>query len=47
MKFAKATRPEIVQENPDMAFGEVGKELGARWRALSEAEKAEWKAKPE
>jgi hypothetical protein len=45
MLFAKETRPEIVKENPDMSFGEVGKELGARWRALSEAEKAEWKNK--
>ncbi|KAL7515706.1 hypothetical protein ACHAXN_013138 [Cyclotella atomus] len=45
MLFAKETRPEIIKENPDMSFGEVGKELGARWRALSEAEKAEWKNK--
>lgn len=45
MKFAKETRPGIVTENPDLSFGEVGKELGARWRALSDEEKAEWKAK--
>jgi hypothetical protein len=43
MLFAKETRPEIVKKNPDMPFGEVGKELGARWRALSDAEKAAYK----
>lgn len=40
-------RPTVIKEKPDLTFGEVGKELGARWRALSDEEKAEWKAKPE
>ena len=40
-------RPKVVAENKDLSFGEVGKELGARWRALSDAKKEEWKAKPE
>ena len=42
-----ANRPKVIAEKPDLTFGEVGKELGARWRALSDAKKAEWKAKPE
>ena len=40
-------RPKVIKEKPDLSFGEVGKELGARWRALSDEKKAEWKAKPE
>eukprot|EP00585_Thalassiosira_rotula_P009959 CAMPEP_0196158672 /NCGR_PEP_ID=MMETSP0910-20130528/45933_1 /TAXON_ID=49265 /ORGANISM="Thalassiosira rotula, Strain GSO102" /LENGTH=75 /DNA_ID=CAMNT_0041423581 /DNA_START=246 /DNA_END=473 /DNA_ORIENTATION=+ len=45
MLFAKDTRPKIIEENPDLTFGEVGKELGKRWRALTDDEKAEWKSK--
>jgi hypothetical protein len=26
----------------DLGFGQIGKELGARWRALSDAEKKEY-----
>ena len=40
-------RPKVIKEKPDLSFGEVGKELGARWRALSDEKKAEWTAKPE
>eukprot|EP00584_Thalassiosira_punctigera_P006296 CAMPEP_0172528858 /NCGR_PEP_ID=MMETSP1067-20121228/3092_1 /TAXON_ID=265564 ORGANISM="Thalassiosira punctigera, Strain Tpunct2005C2" /NCGR_SAMPLE_ID=MMETSP1067 /ASSEMBLY_ACC=CAM_ASM_000444 /LENGTH=67 /DNA_ID=CAMNT_0013312825 /DNA_START=127 /DNA_END=330 /DNA_ORIENTATION=+ len=43
MLFAKETRPKVIEENPDFTFGEVGKELGKRWRALSDEEKAEYK----
>ncbi len=43
MLFAKEIRPTIKEENPEMSFGELGKELGARWRALSDEEKAEYK----
>lgn len=43
MLFAKETRPKVIAENPDLTFGEVGKELGARWRALTDAQKAEYK----
>ena len=43
MLFAKETGPKVIPENPDMSFGEVGKELGARWRALTDAQKAEYK----
>ena len=37
--FSKVERPKLRAENPDMAFGEIGKELGKRWKALSDAEK--------
>ena len=43
MLFCKETRPKIVKENPDMAFGEVGKALGAAWGKLSAKDKAAYK----
>ncbi|KAL7492365.1 hypothetical protein ACHAWT_002550 [Skeletonema menzelii] len=43
MLFAKEMRPKVKEENPEMSFGELGKELGARWRALSEEEKGKYK----
>jgi hypothetical protein len=43
MLFAKETRPKVIAEKPDLTFGEVGKELGARWRALSEEQKGAYK----
>ena len=42
MKFCKEKRPEVMDENPDIAFGDVGKRLGEKWRALSEAEKKKY-----
>jgi hypothetical protein len=42
-----ANRPKVIKEKPDLSFGEVGKELGSRWRALSDKEKETWKNKPE
>ena len=43
MLFCKETRPIIMKENPDLAFGAVGKELGKRWKALSDEEKEAYK----
>jgi len=43
MKFAQQRRPTLKEEKPDLTFGEVGKTLGAEWKALSEAEKAKYK----
>ncbi|KAL3786565.1 hypothetical protein ACHAW5_000511 [Stephanodiscus triporus] len=43
MLFAKEMRPKVIGEKPELTFGEVGKELGARWRALSEEQKAAYK----
>jgi len=39
MKFAAKERKNIMSSNPGMPVTEVGKELGKRWRALSEAQK--------
>lgn len=41
MKFASKTRKEIVAENPSMRTDvtAVAKELGKRWRSMSDAEK--------
>ena len=38
--FASEMRPTVKAENPDATFGELGKLLGAKWAALSDAEKA-------
>ena len=43
MLFCKSERPKIVKSKPSLTFGEVGKELGAAWKKLSDAEKAEFK----
>mmetsp|Transcript_10769 Transcript_10769/g.43411 ORF Transcript_10769/g.43411 Transcript_10769/m.43411 type:complete len:94 (+) Transcript_10769:76-357(+) len=42
MLFCKAMRAKIVAKNPKMSFGEVGKELGAQWKKLSDAEKKKY-----
>ena len=43
MLFCKTERPKVVSDLPDATFGEVGKELGKRWKGLSDSEKAEFK----
>lgn len=43
--FAKEMRPKLKEENPNLSFKELPKELGARWRALSDDEKAKYKSK--
>ena len=40
--FCKAQRPKIIAKNPNFTFGEVGKELGAQWKKLSDAEKKKY-----
>jgi len=39
MKFVQSERKNVIGSNPKMAFGAVGKELGKRWGALSDAQK--------
>ena len=39
MVWAKQRRKELAQENPHMHSAEIGRRLGAGWRALSETEK--------
>jgi len=43
--FSKDARSKVKAKNPNMPFGEVGKELGKMWQALSEKEKAKWNQK--
>lgn len=42
MKFAAKERKNIMSQNPGMPIPEIGKELGKRWRALSEAERSKY-----
>ena len=42
MKFSMKERAAVMKENPGIAFGAVGKELGKRWGALSDAEKKKY-----
>jgi structure-specific recognition protein 1 len=45
--FCKSQRAGIVDANPTFTFGEVGKELGSRWRGMSDAQKATFAAPSE
>lgn len=42
MKFCNKIRPEILKANPGMEFAKVGKQLGEKWRALSDADKKKY-----
>ncbi|KAF9264535.1 hypothetical protein L218DRAFT_862558, partial [Marasmius fiardii PR-910] len=39
MLFSQDWRERIKEENPEASFGEIGKLLGAKWRALDDDEK--------
>ena len=39
MNFVAQERPKIATDHPDFTFGEIGRELGRRWRALTDEEK--------
>jgi hypothetical protein len=41
--FCSEKRPEVKAKNPSATFGELGKILGAQWKALSDAQKASYK----
>lgn len=45
MFFANEQRENVREENPGVSFGEVGKLLGQRWKALSEKQRAPYEAK--
>ena len=38
--FSQQERPKIKQENPEMKFGDIGKELGKRWKDVDAETKA-------
>lgn len=43
--WMQSIRPELLQQNPDVSFSELGKLAGARWKALSADAKKEWNTK--
>lgn len=43
--FCNAARPGIKALHPGGSLGEVGKELGERWRHMGEADRAPWNAR--
>lgn len=45
MYFSKAMRAKIKEENPEFSFGDMGKEIGKRYRELSSEEMAVYVAK--
>jgi hypothetical protein len=45
MFFFKENRERIKSENPDAEFGEIGKLIGAEWKALEEDQKAVYEKK--
>ena len=45
MKFCKQTRAKIVEENPKLTFGEVGRKMGEMWREMSDDEKKKFSTK--
>jgi len=45
MLYANSIRASVREENPDLAMGEVAKEIGTRYKAMGDEEKAKWQAK--
>jgi protein DEK len=45
MIFSNEVRADVRSENPSAGFGDLGRLIGERWRALSDAEKEEYKEK--
>jgi len=45
MFFANEQRENVREENPGISFGQVGKVLGERWKALSENQRKPYEEK--
>jgi len=45
MFFANEQRESVRDENPGVSFGQVGKILGERWKALTEKQRGPYEAK--
>ncbi|KAJ5891903.1 Non-histone chromosomal protein 6 [Penicillium subrubescens] len=45
MFFANDQRDKVREENPGISFGQVGKMLGDKWKALTETERKPYDAK--
>ena len=47
MFFANENRDIVRSENPDVTFGQIGRLLGERWKALTAEDKQPYEAKAE
>ncbi|EAT84650.2 hypothetical protein SNOG_08374 [Parastagonospora nodorum SN15] len=45
MFFANEQRDKVREDNPGIKFGEVGKMLGEKWKALNEKQRTPYEAK--
>ncbi|KAL9130882.1 MAG: hypothetical protein Q9217_001032 [Psora testacea] len=45
MFFANENRDSVREENPGISFGQVGKVLGERWKALNATQRTPYEAK--
>ncbi|KAF6817476.1 nucleosome binding protein [Colletotrichum musicola] len=45
MFFANEQRENVREENPGISFGQVGKILGERWKALNDKQRQPYEAK--
>jgi hypothetical protein len=45
MFFANEQRQNVIAENAGVSFGQVGKILGERWKALNDKQRAPYEAK--
>ncbi|KAH9886852.1 HMG box protein [Xylariomycetidae sp. FL2044] len=45
MFFANEQRENVREENPGISFGQIGKILGERWKALTDKQKAPYESK--
>jgi hypothetical protein len=45
MFFANEQRENVRDENPGISFGQVGKILGERWKALNDKQRTPYEAK--
>lgn len=45
MFFANEQRENVREENPGVSFGQVGKILGERWKALSDKQRVPYESK--
>jgi hypothetical protein len=42
--YVQEMRPQLQKDNPEMSFGDLGKELGKQWKVISGEEKAKFEA---
>ena len=42
MFYSQERRPDVKAKNPNIAFGEVAKKIGAEWKKLTDSKKAKY-----